>query len=644
MTKAKRSNKSEKSLQQSKDAKPSKKQALPEDKVKSLFNSKIWDTEFQQNLQNQIATAKPYNWGSITPLVDDDLLRKVRKEIETEIHFTNKETDIYKVNQSGDLANLSGLDWNDLSRLPSLFKLREILYSDVYREVIAKVCQCGPLSGVKTDMSINTYDKGCHLLIHDDVIGSRRVSFILYLPDPDKTWKEHYGGSLQLFDSVVPNVPCSDPCAKFVPQFNSIAFFAVQPGFSFHEVEEVKVDKHRLSIQGWYHIPQFGEKGYIKGEEQEWVKTNTSTLAQLESKTLKDYEFPKLTERELIPYHKVKHLEEMAGEGNSITLTREDLDKLSKYISPQHLSVAGVKSLQEKFLESSILNMEDFLKPEISDVLREQIRDTELEKECPYSYDDVKFPWKTAFPTHKWRYLYIDGKTDFKIHNGEDLDNSLNSGDESSNFQLTKYANGESNCVETELIDLAVFFQSLVFQKYIANLTCLIPISEQILIRRFRPGKDYTLATTSPISPYDLSRSETSAMDLEEEREKVADKSKSFEFLKEALLEATLCLTPSNYKTWENGEVGGYQLYMMNQTKDQVKNNKDLDDASVYKKDDSGDAVLINKPAAWNTFTLVLRDENVLEFIKYVSANASGSRWDINAKWDVEIEEDEDKQ
>ena len=73
--------------------------------------------------------------------------------------------------------------------------------------MISKVTGCGKLSGVKTDMSINTYRKGCHLLTHDDVIGSRRVSFILYLPDPDKTWKPEFGGSLRLFPSIVPNVP-----------------------------------------------------------------------------------------------------------------------------------------------------------------------------------------------------------------------------------------------------------------------------------------------------------------------------------------------------------------------------------------------------------------------------------------------------
>ena len=139
-------------------AAPAAKQlAMEEDKMKALFNQKIWNTEWQDNLRDTIADAQPYQWGSITDLVDDSLLRAVRKEIETEIHFTLKETDIYKVNQSGDLANLSGLNWADLSRLPNMYKLREILYSEPYRKVIAKVTGSKYLSGKKMDMSANTY-------------------------------------------------------------------------------------------------------------------------------------------------------------------------------------------------------------------------------------------------------------------------------------------------------------------------------------------------------------------------------------------------------------------------------------------------------------------------------------------------------
>lgn len=617
---------------------PQKQASLEEDKVKGLFNKKIWDPKFQNELKNEIAEAKPYNWGTIRDLVDDELLRAVRKEIETEIHFTKKETDIYKVNQSGDLANLAGLDWNDLSRLPNLYKLRQILYSEVYRDVIAHVTGSGKLSGQKADMSINTYTKGCHLLTHDDVIGSRRISFILYLPDPDRTWKSHYGGGLRLFDSIIPNVPYSDPCAKLVPQFNQIAFFKVQPGFSFHDVEEVKVDKHRLSIQGWYHIPQKGEDGFIPGEEEAWVQTNTSTLAQLESNVLQDYEFPKF-ERDILPYHQVKHFEKVLDANEAerhddkdkeVTpvsaisdehqLSKHEMEYLTQYISYEYLSNEGIVKLQNKFLEDSALQIESFLNDSKSELMKKLIKGNELEKDCPYAAKDVKSPWKTAVPPHKWRYLYIDGKSHENFQNEADILANLNR-EELPNFELLKQTlNKKENEAETELIDLVEFFKSTIFKKYLALLTSLCPLSEQVLIRRFRPGEDFTLATKCQLN----------------------ELLKNVDGFVDSVLEGTLCLTP--FDGWESGEVGGYELYMADNDDEGDEESKtqldrDVEDAAVYRADDSGDSVLINSSASWNTFNLVLRDETVLEFVKYVSWSAKSSRWDIKMQWDVKSTE-----
>lgn len=610
--------------------------ALEEDKVKALFNAKLWQEDYRENFKEEIANSQPYNWGSITDLIDDTLLRNVRKEIENEIHFTKKETDIYKVNQSGDLANLSGLDWNDLSRLPSLYRLREILYSEVYRKFLSHVTGSGALSGVKTDMSINTYTKGCHLLTHDDVIGSRRISFILYLPDPDRTWKPHYGGGLRLFPSVVPNIPHSDPSAKYVPQFNQIAFFRVQPGFSFHDVEEVKVDKHRLSIQGWYHIPQEGEAGYIPGEEEEWVQKNTSTLAQIETNVLEDYDFPK-NERNILPRHQIKHLQKVLDPNpkNEIVtdwgvtsvisdekkLSDLELKYLKTYISERYLSSDYISNLHKKFVDQSSLQLEDFLNQDKAGILKKLIKQQELERDCPYLAKDVDAPWKTASPPHKWKYLYIDGKSHSKHQSAEEVLKTLNS-DELPNFNLIKesmQAERETYETEIELIDLASFFKSTIFKKYLAIVTALCPLSEQILIRRFRPGSDFTLATKTQLN------------ELIKECPGVLD----------STLEATLCLTPSD--GWSSGEVGGYELYMLDDEAAEPVGNyteADIKDASVYRTDDAVGSVLMNNTPTWNTLTLVLRDESVLEFVKYVSSQAKSSRWDLKMQWDVkEVDE-----
>ncbi|EDO16137.1 hypothetical protein Kpol_1070p20 [Vanderwaltozyma polyspora DSM 70294] len=601
--------------------------ALEEDKVKSLFNQKIWDPEFREQMKNDIANSQPYNWGTIIDLVDDELLRSVRKEIENEVHFTRKETDIYKINQSGDLANLSGLDWNDLSRLPNLYKLRQIMYSQQFRDFFAYITGSGKLSGKKTDMSMQHYTKGCHLLTHDDVIGSRRISFILYLPEPDRKWKSHYGGGLRLFPSIKENIPYSDPSAKLVPQFNQIAFFKVQPGFSFHDVEEVRVDKHRLSIQGWYHIPQEGEEGYVPGEEEAWISQNISTLAQLESKTLQDFEFPN-AERDILPFHQVKHYENLLTTDeseleselvNALKLTEREIEFLAQYISPEYLTKEGLASLQSKFIENSFLEIESFLNDPKADLLKKLIKHVELEKECPMEAKNVEAPWKTATPSHKWRYLYIDGKPHEKFSTEEDMIENLTY-EESANFKWLKETlikdekTRKENEAEIALVELAQFFKSTVFKKYIANLTLLCPLSEKIIIRRFRPGNDFTLATQCHLSEI----------------------LKNVEGFVDAILEGTLCLTPTG--GWESGEVGGYELYMADEgdvEREDTQLERDVEDATVYRTDDTGDSVLLQRPATWNSLVLVLRDQSVLEFVKYINMSAESSRWDLKLQWDI---------
>ncbi len=56
--------------------------------------------------------------------------------------------------------------------------------------------------------------------------------------------------------------------------WNQLVFFEVQPGHSFHSVEEVVVGesedgRQRLSISGWFHAAQPGEEGYQPEHEPE---------------------------------------------------------------------------------------------------------------------------------------------------------------------------------------------------------------------------------------------------------------------------------------------------------------------------------------------------------------------------------------
>ena len=132
---------------------------------------------------------------------------------------------------------------------------------------------------------MNTYTKGCYLLNHDDVIGTRRVSYILYMPLPyGKPWKPEYGGALELYPVVEGTAePQPAPSKSIPPSWNQFIFFEVQPGRSHHSVEEVVVEGgpegyQRLSVSGWFHAAQPGEPGY-EGEGKD-VKMK-STREQL---------------------------------------------------------------------------------------------------------------------------------------------------------------------------------------------------------------------------------------------------------------------------------------------------------------------------------------------------------------------------
>ncbi|KAI4264303.1 MAG: hypothetical protein L6R42_000578 [Xanthoria sp. 1 TBL-2021] len=46
-------------------------------------------------------------------------------------------------------------------------------------------------------------------------------------------------------------------------------------------------------------------------------------------------------------------------------------------------------------------------------------------------------------------------------------------------------------------------------------------------------------------------------------------------------------------------------------------------------------------PAGWNTLGLVLRDKGVMRFVKYVSQQAKGDRWDILGEFGVDSSDED---
>ncbi|KAJ5463737.1 hypothetical protein N7475_008681 [Penicillium sp. IBT 31633x] len=628
----------------------SKKRALSSEEAAARFRDGLFDTAEQQKYTNQYATSSPYLHGVIQPLIEPTLLRSVRDEIETQVSFTEKETDIYKIFQSGDLANLDGLDDSSLSKLPSVLKLRDALYSARFREYLSSVTGSGKLSGQKTDMAINVYTEGCHLLCHDDVIGSRRLSYILYLTDPDTPWQAEWGGALRLYPTTTKKdakgedvkIPSPDFSLSIPPAFNQLSFFTVQPGESFHDVEEVyhhgegedKSKKRvRMAISGWFHIPQEGEDGYEAGLEEKLAER--SSLAQLQGRgDIYDLPQPKPVsweEPEVEGKGKGKVEEQSEGE-----FTESDLGFLLQYIAPSYLTPDIAEEMSDAFSAESSLSLERFLSDKFASRVSAYIEDQERQP-LPASADDIeaKRGWTVARPPHKHRYLY-------------------------------QHASGEQDSESPIQELLNVLFPSQPFRKWLALITGVDHLTSQdLLARRFRRGADYTLASAyegeEPRLEFTLCLTPSPGWEKQEDEEEEEEDEEEDDENEDGEAKASSA-KPSEPKektdedAVEGPALGGYEIYMAGdeeeddeeedpENADQVLGPKKTKaDPAIYRSAgaDEDDGILFSTQAGWNRLSIVLRDSGTLKFVKYVSAAAKGDRWDITGDIGVEFEEDDE--
>ncbi|KAH9049740.1 nuclear protein [Lactarius hengduanensis] len=546
---------------------------------------------------------EPFKHALVQKLFQDDLLQQVKDECLSELHFTEKETDIYKVNQT-------------VAFLPNLIKLRDALYSQKFRNFLREVTGCGPLSGVKQDMSVNTYRKGCHLLNHDDVIGTRRVSYILYMPLPHyQLWQKEWGGALELYpvregaDGTLEPEPV--PAKSIPPSWNQFIFFEVQPGRSFHSVEEVVVGEgedgwQRLSISGWFHAAQPGEDGY-EGDG-ETVPSVASSREQLGQRPLPS-RHPARRGPPLVP----------------LRIPQPGLPP-APHDQGARLPLQGELSLE----------LHDFLSGPIAERLDAGLREMDardgLGKDRPAPippHTAGTAGWRIKGPPHKWRYNVLEPTTP---------------GGRST--AVSPRAAQPPHALLRSLQD--ELFPSPAFRAWLAAVSKLLILRYAVEARRFCPGLGYTLATS-------------------EERE--------------ARLDVVLSLTPQANQVeetkgkgkareearekqpvgWQTGEGGGRgrrprsvpvwfpQESGHNGDGHAVNGNgsagssNDNDEVEMEDSDDEDeDATLLTSQPGFNRLLLVLRDEGVMRFVKYVSAAAEGSRWDVCGEYEVGMIEADD--
>lgn len=547
----------------------------------------------------------PYPHCNINPITEHAFMRAVHDEITTNMKANFKETDLFKVFQTDELATLDSKVMK--KTMPHLLQLRTALYSKEFRTFVQSITGCGELTE-RVDLSSNAYANSCHLLCHDDVIGTRRISFILYLSDPDEEWHAEDGGAIELYplegDSVVfhplagpQGVPTALPSATVLPHFNSILFFTVLPGRSYHSVQEVFAkDRPRLSISGWYHGPE-APAGAESSSLQLIMSRGDSLPNALQGTTVEkeDGSFVHLS----------------VGD----ELTASDRRKLSGFISEEYLSVKGMAAIAKQFVRESSVQLYSFLTKDWSDKVLKQL--VKLDQKDGLGKGQAVMDWSIGLgdgwtvrgPAHKRRYC--------------------------------AFANGSepTGLILQQLLD--EFLSSEAFGRYLQAVTSLALLAVRAEIRRFRAGLDYTVAHYGCLTKE--SRLDATLCFVNDDRE--AEQAILGNKKKRKHSTAAPVAEEDGYDSdyagvWEDGEVGAFECYI-----EADQDAADAEAAEVYRvKDDEAegaDKALLSVGARQNSLSIVLRDEGLMKFIKYTSANAPGSRYDISMEYVIDKQDDD---
>ena len=467
----------------------------------------------------------------------------------------------------------------------------------------------------QVDCAANCHAKGCHLLCHDDVIGTRKVSYIIYLTDPSPTWTDEDGGHLELYEAIPEGdgdttrcVPGALPVKTILPEFNSMAFFAVEPGVSFHSVQEVFGDRPRLSLQGWYH-----------------AKESPSQMENATLQRLKSTGRGEDTEGKFEPLVG-EAVDEFCTDDGQV-LSREDFHFLIRYISPAYLTATGIGKIRTRFEEESSIKLRHFLVDELNAQITRACQKMDDRDRVGRDRPSLDYKvgtdenWKAVGPAHKQRFLEYEATAVGKDQpdggkassDDDDDDNAPDGGKASADDD----AGAHLHNLRTTL------FRSAAFGRWLGHVSSLgYPLGERGRVRRFRPGLDYTVAhygvlTTNPV------------------------------------LDATLCFCAGDGKpctfddetdelvgcdddaVWESGDVGGFECYI-------AADEGGEDDGPDAEYDDEDDTRLLSVQASNNTLSLVYRDPGTMRFVKYVGAGAPSSRWDVALEYDVEADDDDD--
>jgi prolyl 3-hydroxylase /prolyl 3,4-dihydroxylase len=170
------------------------------------------------------------------------------------------------------------------------------------------------------------------------------------------------------------------------------------------------------------------------------------------------------------------------------TLSEADIAFLSEYLNPVYLQSRTMKTLASRFVEESSLELHSFLCNDLAEALEHRLPDADAKdglgpdragKIPPHSAGvSSSSPWCLKGPPHKWRYCTLA---------------PLSPNDPVTSITPLSAHPSPSEILRAIQDDL---FPSPPFRNWLTIVSRLLPLRYSVEARRFRPGLDYTLATS----------------------------------------------------------------------------------------------------------------------------------------------------
>lgn len=197
------------------------------------MNEELLSEEWMKNASLQYRNATPFAHIQIQDILQEEKLEALEEAL-SQHEFMHKESDLFSLAQTPALQELKD---------PIIQSWIAFLNSPEFRNWIEQLTSVTTTPGL-LDAFGAIYMDTDYLLPHDDQLDDRKIAYIFYLTTLDK----QEGGALVLYTDKDGH---PDKIVKsYQPQRNALNLFTVTE-HSWHEVQEVTADVHRVSVGGW---------------------------------------------------------------------------------------------------------------------------------------------------------------------------------------------------------------------------------------------------------------------------------------------------------------------------------------------------------------------------------------------------------